>query len=77
MSHALAMNWGALMSMMSGEDRRKIWIYTLWVVGAVALAIIGIFTVSANVGGSNNNCQGAVCGDKNGGNTVGTTEPSR
>ncbi|GGU06424.1 hypothetical protein GCM10010244_35470 [Streptomyces coeruleorubidus] len=65
------------MAGMSGEDRRKVWVYALWVLGAIALAVIGIFTVTATIGGSSNNCTGAVCGDKNSGNNVGTAGPTK
>ncbi|MEV5442377.1 hypothetical protein AB0N23_07505 [Streptomyces sp. NPDC052644] len=61
---------------MSGTDRRKVWTQVIMVVGAVALGVIGIFTVTNTVGGSSNNCVGGVCGDGNKNNTVGTVAPS-
>ncbi len=45
--------------------------YVVGVVGTVALAIVGIFTVQQTIGGSDNDCRnGAVCGDGNHDNTV-------
>ncbi|MFH0242005.1 hypothetical protein ACGRHY_06085 [Streptomyces sp. HK10] len=54
---------------MSGADRRKLWMYVVGVVGTVALAVVGIFTVQQTIG-SNNCSGGAVCGDGNRDNTV-------
>ncbi|WP_157839956.1 hypothetical protein [Streptomyces megasporus] len=60
---------------MSGADRRKLWMYVVGVVGTVALAIVGIFTVQQTIGGSDNDCRnGAVCGDGNHDNTVNAPE---
>ncbi|MBT2399509.1 hypothetical protein [Streptomyces sp. ISL-100] len=57
-------------------DRRKVWIKLIMVLGVVALGIIGIFTVANTVGGSNNVCTGAVCGDDNRNNQVVVSTPS-
>ncbi|GAA2448881.1 hypothetical protein GCM10010405_35290 [Streptomyces macrosporus] len=47
------------------------WIYVVGAVAAVALAVVGIFTVQQTVGRSDNDCHsGAVCGDGNQDNTV-------
>ncbi|MEU3415967.1 hypothetical protein ABZ760_32785 [Streptomyces sp. NPDC006658] len=43
---------------------------------AVALAVIGIFTVANTVGGSSNTCTGGVCGDDNTNNHVGSSPSS-
>ncbi|MGI5484938.1 hypothetical protein [Streptomyces lavendofoliae] len=58
------------MAVMNGPDRRRVWIYALWVIGAIAVAVISVFTMNATVGGSSNNCVGAVCGDDSDGNVV-------
>lgn len=70
------MRAGGHMVGMSGEDRRKVWVYLAWVVGVVALGIIGIFTVTTTVGGSNNTCTGAVCGDGNENSVVNPAPPA-
>lgn len=67
MCYPLMTLWGGGggVARMNSEDCRKVWIYALSAICAVALAIIGIFTVATTVGGSNNTCHEAVCGDDN------------
>ncbi len=61
---------------MSGVDRRQVWTRLIVTLGVVALGVIGIFTVTNTVGGSSNNCTGAVCGDDNRENEVVVSTPS-
>lgn len=61
---------------MSGSDRRKVWIKLLSVVAALGIAAIGIFAGIHHIGGSSNNCQNSVCGDRNTGNNVNTPSPT-
>lgn len=63
---------------MSSEDRRRVLIRLIIVVGLIAIAVIGIFqAIPNNVGRDHNECAGGVCGEDNDDNRIGSPDSSK